>query len=192
MAMPYGCLDAQRLSQASRIGLEKALDWWQKSMETSKHKTYFLVAGYDDDAGQEIRLRQEIITKALGDSELLSHIVPVSAKNETALAQKITRMRELLPIETLTVFAESRNVVSLKAIFKRRFGKTLVIRKFKADFEFEHHWISTSTSVAWVSRNWLLRIWFEIKRRTGRGLEVHDAELRQKIRRRRRSLRPTV
>jgi hypothetical protein len=170
MPMPYGCLDSQRLSQASRTGLEKALDWWQKSMETSKHKTYFLVAGYDDDGGQEIRLRREIIARALGGSEFLNHVVELSAKNEIALAQKITRMRDLLPIETITVFAESRNAVSLRGIFKRKFSKTLHIRKFKADFEFDHHWISTSTSFAWLSRNWLLRIWFELKKRMGRGL----------------------
>jgi hypothetical protein len=170
MAMPYGCLDSQRLSQASRIGLEKALDWWQKSMETSKHKTYFIVAGYDEDAGQEIRLRREVIAKALAGSELLSHVVEVSARNELGLAQKITHMRDLLPIETIMIFAESRNAVSIKAIFKRRFAKSLHVRKFKADFEFNHHWISTSTSFAWLSRNWLLRIWFELKKRMGRGL----------------------
>jgi hypothetical protein len=170
MAMPYGCLNSQRLSQASRIGLEKALDWWQRSMETSKHKTYFLIAGYDEDAGQEIRLRRELVEKALTGSELLSHVVEVSARNEMGLAQKITRMRDLLPIETITVFAESRNAVSVKAIFKRRFAKTLQIRKFKADFEFNHHWISTSTSFAWFCRNWLLRIWFEAKKRMGRGV----------------------
>jgi hypothetical protein len=169
MAMPYGCLDSQRLSQASRRGLEKAVDWWQKSMETSKHKTYFLVAGYDDDGGQEIRLRREVIDKILEGSELPNHVVEVSAKNELALAQKITRMRDLLPIETITLFAETRNAVSVKAIFKRRFGKALHVRKFKADFEFNHRWISTSTSFAWFSRNWLLRIWFELKKRLGRG-----------------------
>jgi hypothetical protein len=170
MAMPYGCLDSQRLSEASRRGLEKALDWWQKSMETSKHKTYFLVAGYDEDGGQEIRLRREVIDKILEGSELPNPVVEVSARNELGLAQKITRMRDLLPIETITVFAETRNAVSVKAIFKRRFGKALHIRKFKADFEFDHRWISTSTSFAWFSRNWLLRIWFELKKRLGRGL----------------------
>lgn len=139
-------------------------------METSKHKTYFLVAGYDENTGQEIRLRREIITKALAGSELLSHVIEVSGKNEMGLAQKITRMRELLPIETITVFAESRNAVSIKAIFKRKFGKALHIRKFKANFEFNHHWISTSTSFAWFFRNWLLRIWFELKKRMGRGV----------------------
>jgi hypothetical protein len=170
MAMPYGCLNSQRLSQASRIGLEKALDWWQRSMETSKHKTYFLIAGYDEDAGQEIRLRRELVDKALAGSELLSHVIEVSARNEMGLAQKITRIRDLLPIETITVFAESRNAVSVKAIFKRRFAKSVHIRKFKADFEFNHHWISTSTSLAWFCRNWLLRIWFEAKKRMGRGV----------------------
>ncbi|MGH7823555.1 MAG: hypothetical protein ACREQ7_00020 [Candidatus Binatia bacterium] len=140
-------------------------------METSKHKTYFLVAGYDEDRGQEMRLRRDIIDKALEGSDLLKdHVIEVSAKNEIALAQKITRMRDLLPIETITVFAESRNAVSVKAIFKRKFGKTLHIRKYKADFEFNHRWISTSTSFAWFSRNWLLRIWFELKKRMGRGL----------------------
>jgi hypothetical protein len=168
--MPYGCLDPKRLSQASRIGLEKALDWWQKSMVTSKYKTYMVIAGYDADAGQEIKLRKEIVTQTLNDPELLNHIVEVRAHNEQALAQKISRLRDLLPVETITVFVESRNAVSVKAIFNRKFRKTLQIRRFKAEFEFDHQWISTSTSFAWFSRNWLLRIWFEVKRRLGRRI----------------------
>jgi hypothetical protein len=168
--MPYGSLGGDSLSQASRIGLEKAADWWQKSMQTSKHKTYFVLAGYDDDAGKEIRLRKEALDKILEGQESLSNIIEVSANNEVGLAQKISRVRDLLPIETITVFVESRNAVSVKSIFKRKFGKTLQIRKFKADFEFDHQWISTSTSFAWFSRNWLLRIWFELKKRLGRGM----------------------
>jgi hypothetical protein len=170
VSMPYGCLNAEHVSQASRVSLDKALDWWQKSMQTSKHKTYLVLAGYDEDTGQEIRLRREIITQTLHDPELLNNIVEVSAKNEAGLAQKITRVRELLPIESITVFVESRNAVSVKAIFKRKFGKTLQIRKFKARFEFNHRWISTSTSFAWFCRNVLLRMWFETKRRMGRTL----------------------
>jgi hypothetical protein len=168
--MPYGCLGTEKLSQASRIGLEKALDWWQKSMQTSKHKTYFVLAGYDDDAGQELQLRRQILTQTLEGSEFLNHVVEIRAKNEIALAQKISRVRDLLPVETITVFVESRNAVSVKAIFKRKFSKTLVIRKFKANFEFDHHWITTSTSFAWFSRNWLLRLWFELKKRLGRSM----------------------
>ena len=168
--MPYGCAGSKTLSQASRIGLEKAIDWWLKSMLTSKHKTYFIVAGYTDDAGQELSLRREVITKATGDTELLNNLIEISARNEEALALKISRTRELLPIETITVFVESRNAVSVKAIFKRKFGKLLQIRKFKASFEFNHQWISTSTSFAWFFRNWLLRLWFETKKRMSRGL----------------------
>jgi hypothetical protein len=168
--MPYGSLGRDSLSQASRIGLEKAADWWQKSMQTSKHKTYFVLAGYDDDARKEIRLRKEALDKILEGKESLNNIIEISANNEVGLAQKISRVRDLLPIETITVFVESRNAVSVKSIFKRKFGKTLQIRKFKADFEFDHQWISTSTSFAWFSRNWLLRIWFELKKRLGRGL----------------------
>jgi hypothetical protein len=170
MPMPYGCLDSEKLSGASRIGLNKALDWWQKSMRTSKHKTFLVLAGYDEDTGQEIKLRREIITQTLQDAELLDHLVEVSAANEAGLAQKLARLREILPVETITVFAESRNAVSVKAIFKRKFGKTLQIRKFKADFEFDHRWISTSTSFAWFCRNWLLCLWFEVKKRMGRRL----------------------
>ena len=168
--MPYGVLDPQRLSQASRICLERALDWWQKSMHTSKHKTYFVLAGYDVDHGQEIKLRRSIIDGSLQEPELLNNIIEVNAKNEVNLAQKIARVRTLLPVETITVFVESRNAVSVKAIFRRKFGKTLQIRRIKADFEFNHQWITTSTSFAWFSRNWFLRIWFELKRRMGRGL----------------------
>ena len=54
-------LDPERLSKASRISMERAIDWWQKSMLTSKHKTYFVLAGYDIDQGQEIKLRRAII-----------------------------------------------------------------------------------------------------------------------------------
>ena len=139
-------------------------------MQTSKHKTYFVLAGYDIDHGQEIKLRREIVAQSLHDLELLNNIVEVSARNEDSLAQKITRIRALLPIETITVFVETRNAVSVKAIFRRKFGKTLQIRKFKADFEFNHQWITTSSSFAWFSRNWFLRIWFELKRRLGRGM----------------------
>ena len=146
------------------------MDWWQKSMHTTKHKTYFVLAGYDVDHGKEIKLRRGIIDGSLQEPELLSNIIEVSAKNEVNLAQKIARIRTLLPVETITVFVESRNAVSVKAIFRRKFGKTLQIRRIKADFEFNHQWITTSTSFAWFSRNWFLRIWFELKRRMGRGL----------------------
>jgi hypothetical protein len=170
VAMPYGVLDSQRLSKASRISLERALDWWQKSMQTSKHKTYFVLAGYDIDRGQEIKLRREIVERSLQETDLLSNLVEVSARNEVGLAQKIARVRSLLPVETITVFVESRNAVSVKAIFRRKFGKTLQIRKFKSQFEFNHQWITTSTSFAWFFRNWFLRVWFELKRRMGRGI----------------------
>jgi len=168
--MPYGVLDSQRLSQASRICLYSAVDWWQKSMLTSKYKTYFVLAGYDIDRGQEINLRRGIIEQTVQAPDLLANLIEVTAKNEVALAQKIARVRALLPVETITVFVETRNAVSVKAIFKRKFGKTLQIRKFKAIFEFNHQWITTSTSFAWFSRNWFLRIWFELKRRMGRRL----------------------
>lgn len=167
--MPYGSLGAEKLSQASRLCLEKALDWWQKSMHTSKHKTFLVVAGYDSD-GTELALRKQIAETALKDSEFSGNMITVSAANEVTLAQKISRVRELLPVETITVFAEARNAVSVKAIFKRKFRKTLQMRKFKADFEFNHQWITTSTPLAWLARNWLLRIWFETKKRLGRGI----------------------
>ena len=139
-------------------------------MQTTKHKTYLVLAGYDSDAGQEIKLRRELVHRTVQDPELIGNIVEVSASNEVGLTQKISRIRTLLPVETITVFVESRNAISVKAIFKRKFGKTLQIRKFKADFEFNHQWITTSTSIAWSARNWFLRLWFELKKRMGRGL----------------------
>jgi hypothetical protein len=168
--MPYGVLDSTRLSHASRTALERALDWWQKSMHTSKPNTYLILAGYDSDAGQEIKLRREIVDATIEDAELLANLIEISAGNEIGLAQKISRVRALLPVETITIFVESQNAVSVKSIFRRKFGKTLQLRKFKARFEFNHQWITTSTSIAWFSRNWLLRLWFDVKRRLGRGL----------------------
>jgi len=108
--------------------------------------------------------------KTLQEPELLANLIELSANNEIGLAQKISRIRTLLPVETITVFVEERNAVSVKAIFKRKFGKTLQLRKIKAKFEFNHQWITTSTSFAWFWRNWCLRIWFEVKRRLGRGM----------------------
>ena len=169
--MPYGSLDRETLSQASRNAVERAVDWWQKSMQTTKHKTFLVLAGYDDDP-QEMLLRQKLLEAIPENDALLSNVMTVSAQNEEALAVKIARRRELLPVETITVFVESRNAVSVKAIFKRKFGRTLQLRKFKADFEFNHMWVSTSTSFAWVSRNWLLRMWFEAKKRLGRGMRT--------------------
>lgn len=168
--MPYGVLDAQRLSQASRVCLDRSLDWWQKSMQTSKHKTYLVLAGYNVDKGQEIKLRRELIERTIQEPELLNNLIEVSASNEISLAQRISRIRTLLPVETITLFVEERNAVSVKAIFKRKFGKTLQIKKIKAQFEFNHQWITTSTSFAWSARNWFLRIWFELKKRMGRGM----------------------
>ncbi len=168
--MPYGSLGTDTLSKASRLCVEKSLDWWQKSMVSTKHKTYLVVGGYDSDRGRELALRRKIIAAALQDSEFAANVIEVSADNEVRLAQKLSRVRELLPVETITVFTESRNAVSVKAIFKRKFGKTLQIRKFKADFEPDHEWITTSTALAWWSRNWLVRLWFGTKRRLGRGV----------------------
>jgi hypothetical protein len=105
-------------------------------MQTSKHKTYFVLTGYDIDEGREINLRRDVVAQSLHDPELLGNILEVSARNEDGLAQKIARTRALLP----------------------------------ADFEFDHQWITTSSSVAWFSRNWFLRVWFELKRRLGRGM----------------------
>jgi len=168
--MPYGILDAQRLSHASRLSLERSVDWWQKSMQTSKHKTYLVLAGYDADAGQEIKLRREFVEHHFQEPELLANLIELSANNEIGLAQKLSRVRALLPVETITLFVEERNAVSVKAIFKRKFGKALQLKKLKVKFEFNHQWITTSTSFAWSARNWLLRIWFEVKKRMGRGL----------------------
>jgi hypothetical protein len=111
-------------------------------MHTSKHKTYFIVAGYDSDAGQEIKLRREIVDAAIQDPDLLANMLEISARNEIALAQKITRVRALLPVETITLFVESRNAVSVKSIFKRKFGKALqlkVQRQFRIQSPMDQH-----------------------------------------------------
>ena len=87
--MPYGILDPERLSKASRISMERAIDWWQKSMLTSKHKTYFVLAGYDIDQGQEIKLRREIIDQTVHEPELLGNMIEVSAKMKPPWHKKL-------------------------------------------------------------------------------------------------------
>lgn len=170
LPMPYGCLDSHQLSAASLRGLKLALDRWQNSMHTARHKTFLVLASYEDNSGLELSLRKEILLKSLSGTAFSDNVVEITAKDEEDLAQKITRTRALLPIETLTIFAESRHALSIRAIFKRRFGKALEIKKFKADFEFNHPWISASSSAAWLFWNLIRRAWFEFRKRIGRGL----------------------
>ncbi len=168
--MPYGCLDSKRLSKASLMALENAVKRWQNSMQISRDETFFILAGYKEDSELELRLRKENLRRSLPEDEFSKHVITLSANNEDNLAHKITRTKSLLPIETITVFAESRHAVSLRPIFKRKFGRALEIKTFKADFEFNHSWISTSTSSVWFLWNIILRIRFEFRKRTGRKL----------------------
>ena len=136
--MPYGSLGAEKLSQASRIGLEKAADWWQKSMQTSSTRPTSCWRDTMTMPGRKFICASKRAQNAQRPrAGVAQQHFEVSANNEVGLAQKITHVRDL-PIETITVFVESRNAVSVKSIFKRKFGKTLQIRKFKADFEFDH------------------------------------------------------
>lgn len=169
--MPYGCLDPQTLSEASRIALERAVDRWQNSMQISRHQTFLVLASYDESSEQELQLMKAFALRALSDRESFqNNVVEISAKNEEDLALRITRAKELLPLDTLTVFAESRHAISLRPIFKRKFGRVLQVKTFKAEFEINHPWISTSSSPAWVFWNLLVRVWFELRKRMGRGL----------------------
>jgi hypothetical protein len=169
--MPYGCLDSGTLSEASLKALERAVQWWRKSMQISKHQTYLILASYDQGSEAELELRRQFLQRELPpDEPLRNNIIVISGRNEDELAQKIVRNRDLLPIDTITVFAESRHAISLRPIFRRKFGKVLELKTFKAEFEVNHPWISTSTSSAWVLWNITARFWFEIKKRMGRNL----------------------
>ena len=169
--MPYGSLDAQRLSQASLKALERAVEWLQKSMQISRHNTFLVLASFENGSEHELQLRKAYVSRALSDQESFpGNIIEITAKKEEDLAHRIARTRELLPIDTITVFAESRHAISLRPIFRRKFGKAVEIKTFKADFEINHPWISTSSSPAWVLWNLFVRIWFEMRRRMGRGV----------------------
>lgn len=169
--MPYGCLDPQTLSQASRIALEKAVEWIQKSMRISRHQTFLVLASFDEGVEHEMQLRKDFVSRALTDEDpLLNNVIEIRGKNDEDLAHRIARTKELLPIDTITVFAESRHAISLRPIFKRKFGKVLQVKTFKADFEVNHPWISTSSSPAWVLWNLSVRVWFEMRKRMGRSL----------------------
>jgi hypothetical protein len=170
LAMPYGCLDSQKLSAASRTGLEKAIERWRHSSQTSRHKTFFVLGSYNHDGGLELSLRKELLLRSTGPDEPPGNIVEISADDEEDLAQRIARTKTLLPIETLTVFAESRHAVSLKPIFRRKFSRAVEVKTFKADFEFHHPWVSASSSLAWVVRNASVAVWFKARQKMGRGL----------------------
>ena len=168
--MPYGCLDSQSLSEASQKALEKAIERWQNSSQTSKHKTFFVLGSYGEEGGLELQLRREFLLRSVAPDENSENVVEISARDEEDLAQKITRTKALLPIETLTVFAESRHALSLKPIFRRKFSRAVEVKTFKADFEFHHPWVSASSSFAWTTRNLSVAIWFRLKKNMGRGL----------------------
>jgi hypothetical protein len=168
LPMPYGSLDAETLSAASQKALEKALERWQTSMQISKPETVFLLASYNNGSEDEIQLQRDFLASRVGDDELSDHIITVQAKDEQDLATKIARNKDLSPIQTLIVFAETRHAIGIRSIFRRKFSKALEIRTFKVDFERTHPWITTSTSFAWLSRNVLLKLWFALKARLGR------------------------
>jgi hypothetical protein len=139
-------------------------------MRISKHRTFLVLANYEQDGG-ELRLRQEIVRRSLDPNDPLNgNVVCLTVQNEEDLAQRIARSRELLPVETLVIFAETRHSVSLRPIFKRKFGKALEIRTFRATFESNHPWLSTSSSFAWICWNLMLRFGFESRKRVGRTL----------------------
>lgn len=169
--MPYGCLDSQRLSRASLIAVGKAVEWCRKSMQISRHQMFLVLASFDNGSADELQLRKDFVSRALADGDsLVNNIIEISGRNEEDLAHRITRVKELLPIDTITVFAESRHAISLRPIFKRKFGKTLQVKTFKAEFEVNHPWISTSSSPAWVLWNLFVRVWFEMRKRMGRSM----------------------
>ncbi|MFQ5902315.1 MAG: hypothetical protein ACE5JO_01360 [Candidatus Binatia bacterium] len=168
--MPYGCLGPKKLSAASDKALEKALERWQSSMQISRPKTFLVIAGHEDDAGLEVELKKEVVFRSLAKDEFSTNVIAIRAKNEEDLANKIARNKTLWPIQTLILFAESRHALSVRPIFKRKFGKALEIKKFRADFEPNHPWISTASSSVWFLRNLVLRIWIETRKRVGRRL----------------------
>ncbi len=168
--MPYGCLNSRTLCAASRKALDLSLDQWQRSMQIYKPKTFLVLASHEDGSGTELELKREIVARSLTESELSTNVVLIRAKNEEELAARIARNKTLMPIQTLMLFAESRHSLGLRPIFRRKFGNALEIKKFKADFEFNHPWISTSASLTWFFRNLTLGVWLGIRKRTGRRL----------------------
>jgi len=139
-------------------------------MQVSRPNTVLVLATYEENSAAELELRKELASRVLGGEELATRVVQVAAKNEEELAAKIAHDKTCRPIQTLILFAESRHALSLRPIFKRKFGRAVEIKKFKADFEFNHPWISTSTSFAWFFRNFNLGIWIGIRNRMSRRL----------------------
>lgn len=168
--MLYGCLDSGGLSEASRKALERALDQWQKTMQLAKPTTYLVLASFERESGKELELTKEMVSRSLTVEECAGQVVPLRARNEEELALKLAHNKTLMPVQTLILFAESRHALSLRPIFKRKFAKAVEIKKFKADFEFDHPWISTSSSLVWFCRNVVSGAWQRMKRRMGRGL----------------------
>ncbi len=175
--MPYGCLNARTLCAASRKALDLALEQWQRSMQIYKPKTFLVLATHENGAGTELELKREILARSLSESELSANVLVIRAKNEEDLASRIARHKTLMPIQTLMVFAESRHAVGLRPIFKRKFGTALKLKKFKADFEFNHPWISTSSSLTWFFRNFTLGLWLRLRKRMGRRVRKKLREL---------------
>lgn len=139
-------------------------------MQISRPTTVLVLASYEDHPETELTLKRDLARRVLKEEEMAARLVEITAKNEEELATKIARDKTCCPIQTLIVFTESRHAIGLRPIFRRKFGKALEIKKFRADFEFNHPWIATSTSLAWFFRNFNLGIWIKIRNRMNRRL----------------------
>jgi hypothetical protein len=134
-------------------------------MQISRPETFLVLATHEGGPEHELELKREIVATIPA-----AQVIAIRAKNEEALANRIARDKTLMPIQTLILIAESRHALALRPIFKRKFGRALEIKKFKADFEFNHPWISTSSSFTWFFRNLILGVCVGIRKRTGRRL----------------------
>jgi hypothetical protein len=168
--MPYGCLNSEGLSGASLKAMQKVIDRWQTSMQISKRETFLVLSSYGEGYDQELQLRKDLISQHLTPEEFSTQVIEIRAKDEEDLASKIARNKKLAPIQSLILFAEARHAIGIRPIFRRKFRKALEIKTFKAEFESNHPWISTSTSFAWLARNLILRLSFGIRERAGRRL----------------------
>lgn len=135
-------------------------------MQISKPKTFLVLASHEDSSGMELDLKREVVCRSFTGDEFFPNVISIRAKNEEELAIKIARNKTLWPIQTIILFTESRHAISIRPIFKRKFGRALEIKKFKAEFEFNHPWISTSSSLAWFFRNLLLGVWVGMRKRS--------------------------
>ena len=152
--MPYGCQNG-RLSRLSEETMARALSFWEKSFQGARSELILALGAFRPDYEEEmvLKLNQEVGFLADNKKYALKILTLQPAEDEEDFATILLQaLSDLRPLMTVIVICESLHAISLKPIFRKKFGRGLVeFRTLKAEFELKR--FKRTLTVAW--RHWL-------------------------------------